>query len=442
MNNNNKMYRRYLLFLCAVFINAFGIAAITKATLGTSPITSLTYVLSMFTPLSMGEWTTIVNLGFVVIETTMMTRAEIKADLRMFLLQIPISLCFGWFIDVSMNILYWMEPVNYIVKIVTLVVSCCILAFGISLEVKADVAMMSGEYMVRVISRFVKIEFGYVKLMFDITLVILACVLSLVFLSGIYGVREGTVIAALIVGPVVHFLKPYLAVLDGWLYGTSAVKEANVQPVVVGRMPVVITIAREFGSGGHQLGEMIARKLNIKFYDKEIIKMTAKESNLSEEYISENEQSMPSNGLMKFILTDVSVPLEKSLSSADALFVSESRVIRQLASEQSCVIIGRCSDYILDDHPIIKVFCYTDAEDACRRCVKEYNIGQDVVEAERTKINRARMNHYQHYTGRRWGDPHNYDIMINTGRMDLSVACDLISGLYRHLREQEKSAAK
>jgi len=100
------MSRRYILFAVSLFVNAMGIAFITKALLGTSPITSVTYVLSMFTPLTIGQWTIVLNLLFVLFELPFMTRKELKDDLRMFLLQIPISLCFGTFIDLSMNMLH------------------------------------------------------------------------------------------------------------------------------------------------------------------------------------------------------------------------------------------------------------------------------------------------------------------------------------------------
>ena len=89
------LFRRYLLFCISLFVNALGIAFITRAALGTSPITSVTYVLSMFTPFTIGEWTIMLNILFVVLEPFMMTRRDLKDDLRMFLLQIPISFCFG-----------------------------------------------------------------------------------------------------------------------------------------------------------------------------------------------------------------------------------------------------------------------------------------------------------------------------------------------------------
>ena len=142
-NSKKFLTRRYILFFISVFINAYGICFITKAMLGTSPITSVNYVLSMFTPLTMGQWTIIVNLLFMVLELFFMTRDQLKSDLRVFLLQIPITLCFGTFIDISMASLSWLNPVGYVQQAASVLAGCVILAMGIALEVKADVAMVA-----------------------------------------------------------------------------------------------------------------------------------------------------------------------------------------------------------------------------------------------------------------------------------------------------------
>lgn len=298
---NKFMCRRYLLFCVSLFVNALGIAFITKAALGTSPITSVTYVLSMFTPFTIGQWTILLNLLFVILELFLMTREDLKSDLRMYLLQIPISFCFGMFIDLCMHyILFWLNPVEYVYMIVALLIGCVILAVGIALEVKANAAMMAGEYFVKVITRRFRGEFGYIKLGFDVTLVAIACLLSLVFMSGVYGVREGTVISALIVGPIVHFVSPYYRFLDKWITDASV---RSVPDFSKGQH-VVITIAREYGSGGHLLGEMLSKELGIKLYDKEFIRMAAQRSGMDEQYIVKNEQSIPSFWL-KCILSKI-----------------------------------------------------------------------------------------------------------------------------------------
>lgn len=423
------MSRRYILFAVSLFVNAMGIAFITKALLGTSPITSVTYVLSMFTPLTIGQWTIVLNLLFVLFELPFMTRKELKDDLRMFLLQIPISLCFGTFIDLSMNMLYWLEPVKYIDQGIYLLVGCVILAAGITLEVKANVAMMAGEYFVRVISQRFHGEFGYVKLCFDITLVCIACLFSICFMSGIYGVREGTVAAALLVGPIVHFISPYYRCFDKWINDVKdkdAIALRNIQHVI-------ITIAREYGSGGHLLGEMLSKELGIKLYDKEFIHLVAEKSGINEQYIKKNEQSIPSFWLKCILGKNSEQSLERSLSSDDVLFVAESKIIQELAEKGPCIIVGRCADFVLRDYPnLIKVFCYSDLKSACVRCVQEYGVSEEKAESEIKRINHNRIAHYEYYTGEKWGEPHHYNLMINTGSIDLSVACNLIKSIYKN----------
>lgn len=426
---NKYMSRRYILFAVSLFVNAMGIAFITKALLGISPITSVTYVLSMFTPLTIGQWTIVLNLLFVLFELPFMTRKELKDDLRMFLLQIPISLCFGTFIDLSMNMLYWLEPVKYIDQIIYLLVGCVILAAGITLEVKANVAMMAGEYFVRVISQRFHGEFGYVKLCFDITLVCIACLFSICFMSGIYGVREGTVAAALLVGPIVHFISPYYRCFDKWINDVKdkdAIALRNIQHVI-------ITIAREYGSGGHLLGEMLSKELGIKLYDKEFIHLVAEKSGINEQYIKKNEQSIPSFWLKCILGKNSEQSLERSLSSDDVLFVAESKIIQELAEKGPCIIVGRCADFVLRDYPnLIKVFCYSDLKSACVRCVQEYGVSEEKAESEIKRINHNRIAHYEYYTGEKWGEPHHYNLMINTGSIDLSVACNLIKSIYKN----------
>lgn len=428
---NKFLLRRYLLFCVALFVNALGIAFITRAALGTSPITSVTYVLSMFTPFTIGEWTIMLNILFVVLEPFMMTRKDLKEDLRMFLLQIPISLCFGIFIDICMHyILFWLNPATYPSMIIALLIGCVILAVGIALEVKANAAMMAGEYFVKVITRRFRGEFGYIKLGFDVTLVAIACLLSLIFMSGIYGVREGTVIAALIVGPIVHFVSPYYKFLDKWITPATDEKFTDVKK----NKNIIITIAREYGSGGHLLGEMLSKELGIKLYDKEFIGMAAKRSGMDENFIAKNEQSIPSFWLKCIMSKNSEQPLEGSLSSDDVLFVAESKIIQELAEKEPCIIIGRCADFILQDYPkVLKVFCYSDIENAVSRCVSEYGIKRENAESEIRRINRNRIHHYEYYTGRKWGEPHHYNLMLNTGTISLETACKLIKDIYRNM---------
>lgn len=426
----NYTLRRFILFAISLFINAFGIAFITKAMLGTSPITSVTYVLSMFTSWTMGQWTIAINILFVILELPFISIKELKSDIKMFTLQIPIALCFGTFIDISMNMLFWLNPAEYISKIVFLLIGCIILAIGIALEVKANAAMMAGEYLVRTISKHFNKEFGYVKLGLDITLLCTACVLSVCFMSGIYGVREGTVIAALAVGPIVHFVSPYYSFLDSWIKDTSIIESID-KPKVQNK---VITIAREYGSGGHLLGEMLSKELGLKVYNKEFIHMAAQKSNIDEGFITKNEQTIPSYWLKCIIGRDSGQTAEHILSKEDVLFIAESKIIQEVAEKEPCIIIGRCADFILKDNPkAIKVFCYSDPESAYERCTQSYGVPKDKAEAEIRRINRNRATHYEYYTGKKWKDPSHYDLMINTSHIDIEEACNLIKRIYEKM---------
>lgn len=423
-------FRRYLLFVASLFINAFGIAFITKALLGTSPITSVTYVLSLFTPFTMGIWTILLNLLFVVLEPFLMTRRELREDLRMYLLQIPIAFCFGLFIDFSMFMLFWLEPSAYVMKVTVLLVGCVILALGIALEVKANAAMMAGEYFVKTITRRFHGEFGYVKLGFDVTLLTIACILSLVFLSDIQGVREGTVVSALLVGPIVHFVNPAYRIFDRWI--NAPIKQADTPSAQYTN--TIITIAREYGSGGHLLGERLSKELGIKLYDREFIRMAAQRSGIDEQYIAKNEQSIPSFWLKCILSKNSEQPVEASLSADDILFVAESRIVQELAAQEPCIIIGRCADFVLKDHPkVVKVFCYSDLKSAVNRCVNDYGIPQEQAEAEIRRINRNRIHHYEYYTGQKWGEPHHYHLMLNTGNISLETACKLVKEVYQNM---------
>lgn len=428
------LLRRYLLFVVALFINAFGIALITKALLGTSPITSITYVLSMFTSLTMGQWTIIVNLLFLLFELPFMTRQDLRTDCRIFLLQIPVTLFFGTFIDCSMNALHWLQPQAYASQIVSLLAGCVVLAVGIALEVKANVAMVAGEYFVRAISRRTHGEFGYVKLGFDISLVLLACLCSWIFMDGIFGVREGTVIAALIVGPIVHFITPFYRILDRWIgEGDASVAESGETPAG-GEAPrhVIVTIAREYGSGGHLLGEKLSEMLHIPLYDNEFIGLAARKSGMDEDYILRNEQSIPSFWLKCIFAQTNGARMDRGLSPEDVLFVAEGRIVQELAARESCVIVGRCADFVLRDDPrAVRVFCCTDPESARKRCVEEYGITPEGAELEVRRVNRNRKTHYEYYTGERWGDPHRFDLTVNTGRVSLDDAAQAVARLYR-----------
>jgi uncharacterized membrane protein YczE len=197
----SEVLKRYLSLLAGLILSAAGIALVTKAGLGTSPISSLPYVLSFIGRLSFGEWTFIINMCMMVGQIAIL-RSSFPF---MQLLQIPMTVIFSFVIDLVMFLCASFAPDHYTSRIALLLAGCIILGAGIALQITANVVMLSGEGLVRAIASVLKKNFGTVKTVFDLSMVISAILVSLVLLGRIDGLREGTVISALIVGSIARF---------------------------------------------------------------------------------------------------------------------------------------------------------------------------------------------------------------------------------------------
>ncbi len=195
----------------------------------------------------------------------------------------------------------------------------------------------------------------------------------------------------------------------------------------------IITISREFGSGGRHVGEKLAERLGIAFYDKSIIQMAAAKSGLSYEFIEKNEEHA-TNSLLYNIYTAASMPSIETAAYFDTpvndkAYLAQTEVIRELSGE-NCVIVGRSADYILRDDPsIIKVFVRSNFEDRVDRAVKEYDITSTRAEDKVRKIDKSRANYYRYYTGQRWGIVDNYDLVVNSSFTGVDGAVSVIMAL-------------
>lgn len=188
---------------------------------------------------------------------------------------------------------------------------------------------------------------------------------------------------------------------------------------------VVITVSREYGSGGRYVGRLIADKLGIKFYDKEIITKLAEATGLSEEYIEKNEQKRDASAILNN-------GYYMGLDNADELFVKETELIKELAAKDSCVIIGRCADFILkDEKNVVKVFVYSGMEDKIKRATQIYGYEEDKAKKEIERIDKLRANHYKHYTDKDWKNFSNYDICINSDLLGVEKSADVICNMVK-----------
>ena len=203
----STLIKRYFFFILGLIINSFGVAFITKSALGTSQISSIPYVLSLkFTNLSFGQTTFIFNMLFILIQLLIL-----KKDFRPIqFLQIAANILFSSFIDVSMTLLTGLNPQTIPLRTLSLLVGCAILAVGISVEVAPDVIKVPGEGIVHAMAKVSGMEFGKVKIRFDVTLIIMAALLSFLFFHKLNGIGLATIISAVLVGPMISFVNRYL----------------------------------------------------------------------------------------------------------------------------------------------------------------------------------------------------------------------------------------
>ena len=247
----------------------------------------------------------------------------------------------------------------------------------------------------------------------------IACFMAIYLHKGIYGVLNA--------GPIADAITFFIALVIFYSeYRKLSIKEkpTNLEDIKVNNTykgkKIVITISREYGSGGHYVGELLAKRMGLNFYDKNLINLISKKSGLSKEYVEENSQKLAS---FKYID-----------NNDDRIFIAEEKVIKDLAKKESCVIVGRCADYILKNNKdTIKVFLYSSSQDKVKRAVKYYNLEEDKALKEINKINSERAKHYKYYTNRDWYDFTNYDIALNVDYLGVEKTAELLEQVIREV---------
>lgn len=247
----------------------------------------------------------------------------------------------------------------------------------------------------------------------------IACFMAIYLHKGIYGVLNA--------GPIADVITFFIALVIFYSeYRKLSIKEkpTNLEDIKVNNTykgkKIVITISREYGSGGHYVGELLAKRMGLNFYDKNLINLISKKSGLSKEYVEANNQKLAS---FKYID-----------NNDDRIFIAEEKVIKDLAKKESCVIVGRCADYILKDNKdTIKVFLYSSSQDKVKRAVKYYNLEEDKALKEINKINSERAKHYKYYTNRDWYDFANYDIALNVDYLGVEKTAELLEQVIREV---------
>lgn len=427
--------RRYASFVVILFVIAFGTSLSIRANLGSSPISAPPYILSLIPGMkfTMGQLTIFMHVFFILIQILLLRK---NFETRQYA-QILVSFLFGFYTDLTMWLTGFLQVpldlnpmIGYPLRFVELLIGGAILAFGIACEVRCDSLMLAGEGLPLAISRFLKRDFGKVKICSDTSLVCIGTIFMFIYFGGwswkMIGV--GTLVSMFYVGFMVRVFAPHILWLDKIFIPREA-RQALAEQATADEWGghLVITIARMYGSGGNAVGEAVAHRLGCPCYNRQIIDQTARQMGYSAEFVAENEQNISTGRLWELIFTDHGIPASLNPSKEDAIYVSQSRTIRGLAHSGPCVIIGRLGNWILRDDPhLLRVFIMSGRDFAVDQIVSRFSLSKEEAAKKIERVNTGRANHYWQYTGRQWTDISGYDLIINTERTGIDGAVDMI----------------
>ncbi len=425
----NNILKRSVVFLSGLFIMAFGVALSVKANLGVSPISCIPYICSVKYPLTMGETTILFNVLLILLQIILLRKKYKLVQL----VQLPVIFIFGFFTDFTLYLVSGINISGYVWQVVLCLLSCATLALGVFLEVKAKLTYLAGEGLALAITDTFRIEFGKAKISIDSSMVIVGVVSSMVLLGQLQGVREGTIASALLVGYLAKLYSRKLSFVDKLLnnpdekqitFATELSSENN-------KKRLIITISREFGSGGHEIGQLVAKQLGLPFYDKELIQLTAEKGGFTPEYISEHEQKL-AHTLLFSLYEQSYAYVNEQMPPLDALFMVQSKTIREIGEKESCVIIGRCADFVMKDQPgCFNVFIHANNDYRKQRIVQEYGVEASTAEKELEKTDRERANYCRHFTGKEWGMASNYNLTIDSSLLGIKKSAQMIVAAVR-----------
>ena len=413
--------KRILVFCVGQFVLATSVVFASRSSLGASPTTSIPNVIYSIlaskgiTSLSLGTLTTIVYCVFVLVQLLLLRR-EFKPYM---LLEVAVSLLFGYFITAAQYMLAVIpDPANYAMRLLYLAISIPLIALGVVIYVSAQLISAPAEGVTAAMSKKTGWPVPKCKLIFDVTIVVIAAIVSLVFLRGLVGVREGTVISAILVGPV---MKPVMSLIQKPIMefcGTQTRREAAMAGASAAALDIgklIITVDWEFGSGGDILARDLAEKLGAKVYSNdEIVSMEIEESGLPERFVKEHEKLMRHSAVYDY--ATYAYTIHQSLDQLDELYAAQVEVVRKIAATEKCAIIfGHCGNYILRDDPnCFKLFIHAAPSVRVRRSEERHKIGAEAAQRAISATDHSRAKYHHDFTGENWGQARYYDLSFST----------------------------
>lgn len=430
----SEMARRFLVFsLCLVFMG-FGVACMIKSALGVSPISSLPYTLSLlFDGITVGGWTAALNLLMIVMQPVL----KPSIPKKLLVLQVAMTVVFGYFIDLSLEFLAPLVLTSYIGRAGMLLAGCTIMAFGIYLGIIARVTLLPMDALLQVVSERLGKPYTSVKVISDLSMTIMSAVLCLIFIGELAAVREGTLIAAFFCGTEIKFFNTYFKGLTYLLLPENLIQKEKEKQALpnVSEHHFVLTVSHEYGSGGRTIARRIAHELGLPYYDTEIIKMASERSDFAEEYLKEHEEKISSTALYRLFDWYTGALPGNQRPVQEQIFQLEARVIQEVAAKDSCVIVGRLANYILQNHRnSLHIFITADEPERIKRVMRKDNISAEEAMEKIRDFASERRNHCQEFSNMEWGNGMNYDITIKSNRYGVDRTAAILIQLIKEFR--------
>lgn len=435
--------KRFAVYFVGLYCMAIGVVLSARSSLGVSPVGSLANVLYQIglagdAPawVNLGNCTTGVYCLYILAELLILRR-DFKPQM---LLQLVASFMFGWLVNLATAMLAFLPvPGSYIAQMAYLLGSIPMVAAGVMLYLSPNILPTPGEGMSLAISGKTGLSVGASKTVFDCSLVVLSAATSLVYFHRLVGVREGTVICALLVGFVMKQLqKLYQGALLRFVGREDKVSRAINASAdgylmdAVGKPKIIIAIGREFGSGGYEIGKLLAQRLGVTFYDKQLNIMASEQSGIPMEKVEELERHMEREIVYDF-KTAAYAMTNGALSPEEQLFVAQAKIIRQIAAgDESCVIMGRCADYLLYNDPnCFRMFIHARPDVRISRTMAKFGLDHDEAKRQMENTDRSRAQHYKHFTGRDYGKQEYYHLAVDSGMLGTQQSVEAIMDVIR-----------
>lgn len=422
--------KHYIISAASLLLIALGIAMITRANMGTVAIICPAYVISSMPgqPLTWGTLVVLTQLLFVAVECILQKSVK-GIDI---VPQLVTSVVFGLMLDFSMWAMMYMQwdstASGIAIRIAQVVAGSAIAGAGFSIHLRSNV-LLSADGLAMSFAKALGCGFVVARVCCDVAMMTVALIFCVFYFGGIRWnmIGAGTAISMASVWLVFAYMQRrgpgrLSAFLHDGADAASFADASAAQGMQQDSFPLVITIARTHGSGGHEIGMKVSERLGIKFYDKELIQATAQKTGMTADKISDLEQ--------RYSL--------RHASRDGEIFEAQSQIIRD-ASRESCVIIGRCADYVLRNRPYcLNIFARCDEDYAVTMIRNKDNLSEEQAREVIRLKNNTREKHYNHYTGRKWQDPDHYDLVINTAKIGIESAVDIVCNAVENVMKEEK----